>query len=95
MFKYHIPTTYKIKKLRKKWNSNENLLFLDFDGVFFCKKEFPTTIGKRIDKLIEECTGIPVKIAEDAQSCVAVGTGKALNHIELLQTGNAMKIKKF
>ncbi len=54
MFKYHIPTTYKIKKLRKKWNSNENLLFLDFDGVFFCEKEFPTTIGKRIDKLIEE-----------------------------------------
>jgi rod shape-determining protein MreB len=48
-----------------------------------------------LDKLIEEKTGIPVMIAEDAQSCVAVGTGKALNHLELLETGNAMKIKKF
>ena len=48
-----------------------------------------------LDKLIEERTGIPVMIAEDAQSCVAIGTGKALNHIELLEEGNAMKIKKF
>ncbi len=48
-----------------------------------------------LDKLIEEKTGIPVMIAEDAQSCVAIGTGKALNHIELLETGNAVKIKKF
>lgn len=48
-----------------------------------------------LDKLLEEKTGIPVMIAEDAQSCVAVGTGKALNHLELLETGNAMKIKKF
>ena len=48
-----------------------------------------------LDKLIEEKTGIPVMIAEDAQSCVAVGTGKALNHIDLLETGNAIKIKKF
>ncbi len=48
-----------------------------------------------LDKLIEEKTGIPVMIAEDAQSCVAIGTGKALNHIELLETGNAIKIKKF
>ena len=48
-----------------------------------------------LDKLIEEKIGIPVMIAEDAQSCVAIGTGKALNHIELLETGNAVKIKKF
>ncbi|MDO4282012.1 MAG: rod shape-determining protein MreB [Clostridia bacterium] len=48
-----------------------------------------------LDKLIEERTGISVMIAEDAQSCVAIGTGKALNHIELLETGNAVKIKKF
>ena len=48
-----------------------------------------------LDKLIEEKTGIPVMIAEDAQSCVAIGTGKALNHIELLESGNAVKIKKF
>ena len=48
-----------------------------------------------LDKLIEEKTGISVMIAEDAQSCVAIGTGKALNHIELLESGNAVKIKKF
>jgi rod shape-determining protein MreB len=48
-----------------------------------------------LDKLLEERIGIPVMIAEDAISCVAMGTGKALNHIELLETGNAVKIKKF
>ena len=48
-----------------------------------------------LDKLIEQKTGIPVMIAEDAVSCVAMGTGKALNHIELLATGNTIKIKKF
>lgn len=48
-----------------------------------------------LDKLLEEKIGIPVMIAEDAISCVAMGTGKALSHIELLETGNAVKIKKF
>ena len=48
-----------------------------------------------LDKLLQEKTGIQVMIAEDAISCVAMGTGKALNHIDLLETGNAIKIKKF
>lgn len=48
-----------------------------------------------LDKLIAEKTGIPVMIAEDAQSCVAVGTGKALEHVELFESGNAIKIKKY
>lgn len=48
-----------------------------------------------LDKLLQERTGIPVMIAEDAISCVAIGTGKALNHIDLLESGNAVKIKKF
>lgn len=48
-----------------------------------------------LDKLIEEKTGIPVMVADDAISCVAMGTGKALNHIELLETGNTIKIRKF
>ncbi|MEG2310376.1 MAG: rod shape-determining protein MreB [Clostridia bacterium] len=48
-----------------------------------------------LDKLISERTGIAVMISEDAVSCVAMGTGKALNHIELLESGNAVKIKKF
>lgn len=37
-----------------------------------------------MDKLIEKCTGIKVMIAEDALSCVAVGTGKALDNLDLL-----------
>lgn len=48
-----------------------------------------------LDKLLQETLKIPVMIASDAQSCVAVGTGKALNHIDLLESGNAIKIKKF
>lgn len=48
-----------------------------------------------LDKLLEEKIGIPVMVADDAISCVAMGTGKALNHIEELETGNAVKIKKF
>ena len=48
-----------------------------------------------LDQLLQERTGIPVMIAEDAISCVAIGTGKALNHIDMLETGNAVKIKKF
>ena len=48
-----------------------------------------------LDQLLQERTGIPVMIAEDAISCVAIGTGKALNHIDLLASGNAIKIKKF
>lgn len=38
-----------------------------------------------LDKLIQEKTGINVYIAEDAISCVAVGTGKALDSIEALE----------
>lgn len=35
--------------------------------------------------LIQETTGIPIHIAEDPLSCVAVGTGKALDCLEALQ----------
>jgi len=37
-----------------------------------------------MDKLIERCTGIKTTIADDAISCVAIGTGKALNNLDLL-----------
>ena len=47
-----------------------------------------------LDKLIAEKTGIPVMIAEDAQSCVAIGTGKAVEHVELFESGNAIKFRK-
>jgi len=37
------------------------------------------------DKLLQQRTGIDVFIAEDAVSCVALGTGKVLDNIELLE----------
>ena len=39
-------------------------------------------IYKNIDKLITKETGLPVQIAEDPLSCVALGTGKALDQEE-------------
>ena len=38
-----------------------------------------------IDKKIEDRTGIKVIIADDPKSCVAVGTGKALNELDSLK----------
>ena len=37
-----------------------------------------------LDKLIQEATGINVMIADDAVSCVALGTGKALDNLDKL-----------
>ena len=37
-----------------------------------------------LDKLLSERTGIRVMIAEDAVSCVAIGTGKALDNLDSL-----------
>jgi len=37
-----------------------------------------------LDKLIQEKTGINVMIAQDAVSCVALGTGKALDNLDTL-----------
>jgi len=41
-----------------------------------------------IDKRIAERTGIEVHIAEDPKSCVAIGTGKALDELELLESNS-------
>ncbi|WHH57593.1 rod shape-determining protein [Petroclostridium sp. X23] len=46
-----------------------------------------------LDRLLNEKTGINVIIAADAISCVALGTGKALENIEVLQEGIA-KMKR-
>lgn len=42
-----------------------------------------------MDKLIQNETGIKAFVAEDAESCVAFGTGKALDNISILQSYNA------
>ena len=44
-----------------------------------------------MDKLIQKYTGIKVMIAEDAVSCVALGTGKALNNLDLIDLKNRKK----
>jgi len=41
---------------------------------------------KNIDKLISKETGLPVQIADDPLSCVAIGTGKALDQEETFST---------
>lgn len=39
-----------------------------------------------LDKLLHETTGINVMIAQDAISCVAIGTGKALDNLDALDS---------
>ena len=39
------------------------------------------------DKLITQVTGIKTRVAKDAVSCVAIGTGKSLDNLELLHEG--------
>ncbi|MGI6752182.1 MAG: rod shape-determining protein [Anaerovoracaceae bacterium] len=48
-----------------------------------------------LDKRIEEWTGIPVIIAEDPLSCVAIGTGKALNTLDAIENTTMNRKNKF
>ncbi|MBR4861198.1 MAG: rod shape-determining protein MreB [Firmicutes bacterium] len=45
-----------------------------------------------IDKRIEDRTGIKVRIADDPKSCVAIGTGTALDSLPALE-GNSLNIR--
>ena len=42
---------------------------------------------RNLDKLLSQETGMPVYVAEDALSCVALGTGKAVENVDLLKRG--------
>ncbi len=42
-----------------------------------------------LDALIKEETGMPVHIAEEPLDCVAIGTGKALDSIEVLKKSSS------
>ena len=44
-----------------------------------------------LDKLLQEKTGINVMIAQDAVSCVALGTGKALDNLDVLDSKKRKK----
>jgi rod shape-determining protein MreB len=48
-----------------------------------------------IDKRIEETTGIKVTIAEDPTSCVAVGTGRALENLDLFENTEINKRRPY
>ena len=61
---------------------------LDLDSlrkeVDFYKSE--NALLKNIDKRFSKETGLPVNIADDPLSCVAIGTGKALDDQEIFST---------
>ena len=40
---------------------------------------------RNLDQLLREETGLPVVIAEDPLSCVALGSGKVLDELDLLK----------
>lgn len=44
-----------------------------------------------LDKLLQEKTGINVMIANDTVSCVAIGTGKALDDLDVLDNATSKK----
>lgn len=46
-----------------------------------------------LDKLLAKVTDIPVRVAENALHCVAVGTGRALEHLdEIYDSGGVTKV---
>lgn len=47
-----------------------------------------------IDKRIQDRTGIEVRIAEDPKSCVAVGTGEALDSLEFMDSSNQLNRRR-
>jgi rod shape-determining protein MreB len=40
---------------------------------------------RNIDKLLTQVTGVPCHVAENAQNCVALGTGEALKHFDFFE----------
>lgn len=49
---------------------------------------------RNLDKVISEETKMPVLVAEDPLDCVAIGTGKALDNIDLFKTSLLDNIAK-
>ena len=49
---------------------------------------------KRLDKLVKEETGMPVKIAENPLDCVAIGTGKSVEDQEIFEKVLMMNNRK-
>lgn len=47
-----------------------------------------------LDKLIQQETGIETRHADNPTECVAYGTGKAIEYIKYLESGEGLKIKR-
>ena len=47
-----------------------------------------------MDRLVEEATGIVCSVADDAESCVALGIGKSLNWVGQMQEGTINLARK-
>ncbi len=43
-----------------------------------------------LDRLLQEVTDIPVRVAENALNCVAIGTGKALEELDAIRKSGAV-----
>ncbi|MDX2064756.1 MAG: rod shape-determining protein [Fimbriimonadaceae bacterium] len=43
-----------------------------------------------LDRLLSETTDIPVRVAENAMNCVAIGTGRALEDLDAIRTSGAV-----
>ena len=52
--------------------------------LFTQTKSVPYMLGN-LDFVLRHATGLPVSIAEDALSCVALGTGRALEEMKTLK----------
>lgn len=52
------------------------------DGAAPCTAPRPT---RGLDILLREETGLPVMVADDPVSAVVLGSGKALDHLDLLR----------
>lgn len=49
---------------------------------------------KNLDELLKKETGMPVMVADNALDCVAIGTGLALEHMDLFKSKTTLKSKR-
>lgn len=49
---------------------------------------------KNLDELLKKETGMPVMVADNALDCVAVGTGLALEHMDLFKSKSMLRSKR-
>ena len=53
-----------------------------------------SSLLRNFDKLMARATGMPIVVSEDALSCVALGTGMMLEHLDQYKKGLLSKGRK-